>query len=310
MSFLNRDMSLSGDEPSDMFSPCSYLTENPMADNMAHGTTVNDANLGRQSNPAMKGPRVMDAKKATSVLQHQRSAKELINRYESMSSSERPHSTRPPSHRAVGMSSQPLFFPRKMPFINKDKSPIRQSFRNLFSVFKRGNAVIKDKANGSMGFSSIIGSNRDKSTPLPGLSPRSALDVPVVLPEVESKKDISRIPVKLHSGSLLYLSRVSTSPSTLPVWTTCTAALQSDRILITWLTTHGNPSHHAIPLAHCEDVRSVALNQINPDERALLPSKGDLEDLRVFEMLFKGKPAESFAATSAHERAGWVSAIW
>jgi hypothetical protein len=299
MSFLHSDMSLTSDDPSDLFSPCFNRTENYLAGDSSPGTTSNDANLqGRQLNPVMKGPRIMDARKNSGALQHQRSAKALISRYESMSSS---RSIRPPP-RLLGPPKKT----RSSSPINKDKSPIRQSFRNLFGVFRKGNALAKDKTSRSTGIPPIIGSRKSNLLPSQLASPN-----PVVLPQAGiGKVDDSQPSAKPYSGTLLYLSRVSSSSLILPVWTVCTASLQKDHILVKWITAHGNPSYHSISLADCGDVRSLALSQISPDERALLPSKGDPEDLRVFEILFEGRPREKFAATSAHERAGWVSAIW
>lgn len=190
----------------------------------------------------------------------------------------------------------PLALPRPtLPSHKKDKSPLRQSFRNLFSVFKKTNTLGKGKwEDGGPSLSNY----RKESLPI-------VLDTPGM-----SAPPVLRSRSRQMTSSLLYLSRIpSLSNSILPVWTTCTVTLESDRIVISWLTPHGNPSTHSIPLSHCSDVRSLSLQQLDHDEAALLP-KGATEDLKLFEILFEGKAREKFAATSVRERAGWVSAIW
>ena len=250
--------------------------------------------LGRHAKPAkiMMGPRNMET-----TLQQRRSTKQLISRYESMSvagalrSVSSSSSCRGPaakSFRSIGISKglPPLAVGRK------DKSILRQSFSNLLSVFKIGKGSIEDS-------SSIVSS--------------SSPDEHLTSNNVGGVSSVSENQIYLYSGTLLYLSRPSTSPwasPILPVWTTCTANLVAGEIRITWLTTQGNPSTHIISLASCSDVRSLPLDQVDPNERALLPTKGDAEDLKVFEILFEGQPREKFAVTSVQGRAGWVSAIW
>jgi hypothetical protein len=102
----------------------------------------------------------------------------------------------------------------------------------------------------------------------------------------------------------------STASSILPVWTSCNITLHTPHILITWYTIHGNPSTHVLPLDGCTDVRSISLNRLDLDEKALLPTQTDQSEPKVFELLFEGRRKEKFAASSSQERARWVSAIW
>lgn len=238
----------------------------------------------------------------STTLQHQRSTKLLISRYESM---DKGISRAAPAGKAPDVA--PSRASRKVSTASggisawkKDKSPIRQSFRNLFSAFKKGKGVIKDR---------VLSSTRYISG---DVSPRSSSFAgdPFLAQDTSGSE---RVSVPLYSGPLLYLSRSTESSLTspiLPVWTACTATLEGGSIFITWLTAQGNPSTHIVSLSECADVRSLALSEINPDERALLPVTADSEDLRVFEVLFEGKAREKFAARSVQERAGWVSAIW
>jgi len=169
----------------------------------------------------------------------------------------------------------------------KDKSPIRQSLRNLFSVFKKVNVSGKYKLNEST-----------TAINLPGqiLTSSSVLDF--------------KPPGRKRTGPLLYLSRTSQPSSSfpiLPVWTACSVTVESNTMVISWLTSHGNPSFHTIQLSNCTDVRSLSSQQLDAEECALLP---DTEEFKVFEILFEGRPREKFAAISVRERAEWVSAIW
>jgi hypothetical protein len=77
-------------------------------------------------------------------LQRHRSTKLLIDRYESMSGAQ-PVYSQSSFHGAKALSSG--LGPSKFSISNKkDKSPIRQSLRNLFSVFKKVNITGKAKA--------------------------------------------------------------------------------------------------------------------------------------------------------------------
>jgi hypothetical protein len=116
-----------------------------------------------------------------------------------------------------------------------------------------------------------------------------------------------------HSGTLLYLFQSSSSRcglSIMPIWVPRTATLNNDHIRLTWSTVQDNPSVHNISLSSIVDVRSVALHELVPGEKALLPSQGQFKNAKVFEISFTDRPVEKFAAVSVPDRVGWVSAIW
>jgi hypothetical protein len=235
---------------------------------------------------------------AAQNLQRHRSTKLLIDQYESMSSGESVHShsslhgIKALSSGLVPIKSRTLSISSK-----KDKSPIRQSLRNLFSVFKRVNVTGKAKPE-----ERTLANYRPVHV-LPTLASLSVLDLD---PE-------PRAPPRKLAGPLLYLSRIlqsSASFPTLPVWTTCTAAVETGKIVICWQTTQGNPSIHTIQLSNCTDVRSLETHQLDAEERALLPRDSSTQQLKIFEILFEGRAREKFAATSVRERAEWISAIW
>ena len=237
----------------------------------------------------MLGPRSMEPMQH---LQRHRSTKLLIDRYESMGST-----LSPSPFRSAKPSSSGLVPKRTSPSNRKnDKSPIRQSLRNLFSVFKKVNVTGNHKP--------------DENT--------SSISRPGLLPILTSSSVLDfepPPPVRKHSGSLLYLShtsdksQLSSSSPILPVWSACAATVETNAIVISWITTNGSPSTHIIRLSNCTDVRSLSSLQLDAEECVLLP-KGNTKELKVFEVLFEGRARERFAASSVRERAEWVSAIW
>jgi hypothetical protein len=234
----------------------------------------------------MLGPRSIDGGRAS--LQHQRSTKLLINRFESLS--EHKPASRVP---VTPPTKSSLRAPKQLVESKKEKSPIRQSLRNLFAVLKKSSGLRVSKH------------KLEDTKPIQEPKALSGDD-----PFVISTKTY---PVPQLTGSLFYLARSETSTASscvLPVWTFCSAVLEGDTVHLTWPRT---PSIHSVFLKHCTDVRSRTLDELDPEERALLP--GDVsKDLKVFEILFDGRagkePGEKFATTSVRERARWVSAIW
>lgn len=204
----------------------------------------------------------------------------------------------------------------------KDKSPIRQSLMNLFSVIKKGaGGLAKRRSEDRLG--SATGAASPGVTVTTKLSPSSS---PVVVDEGHKFKLVKANPVattarpqkKRITGPLFYLTREAPtllSPSCQLVWTSCSVTLDIEacKLLVSSFT--GNDIElciHEILLSGCTDIRSLAATQLDSEERKMLdevvgPEK---ETLRVFEVLFKGREKEKFAARSVKERAGWVSAIW
>lgn len=236
------------------------------------------------------GPRSMHQgqHKSFPSLQHQNSTKQLISRYESMSNQ---------SH-DQGACGTPLEPPMSNASVRspKGKSPMRQSLQNLFSALKKVNL-----RKGKPPERPLISYKRQHHLIL---NDHPGLNAPPVL------RSRSR---KLTSP-LLYLSRtsqlLSDSLDTKMVWISCTATLEPGAIVITSLTDSSDSSVHNVELLNCTDVRSLSPEQLDAQESALLPRKGENDEFKVFEILFEGRPREKFAANSVQERAGWVSAIW
>lgn len=272
--------------------------------------TVGKGSTGSRS-PLEHGPEPFEeyfspTRSATSGLnnlQRHCSTKQLISRYETMERSAVP--SRISSRRTVRSLPAPIDIARVLP--NKRKSsPIRHSFRNFLSVFTKGKASSREDT--------IWTPTTERTNIIRLTTPIDSPSDPFVVPNIVTKdltveKIACNTPTALRSGTLLYLSWGSTS-STLPVWTSCTVTLHRTHILITWLTLRGNPSTRILDLTSCAEVRSLALNDISPDEQALLPNNDGADELRVFEIWCEGKPREKLAARSVHERAAWISAIW
>ncbi|KAI0821687.1 hypothetical protein BC628DRAFT_1422497 [Trametes gibbosa] len=223
----------------------------------------------------------------------------------------------------------------------KGRSPIRQSFRNLLSVFKKSKPSTGQNADPLTPALGLPGTRykaagmgkEDSPSPSPAsvpppTKPSLTLQIPTHthphmpdLAQTDPRNCVS--PVSAHTGKqgpLLHLSRVAPSPSSSsspspapempPVWVACAAQLHTTHILVSWRTAGGNPASRLVPFAACADVRSLGLGELAEDERALLPATGGRGELKVFELLFEGRARERFAAEGVAERAGWVSAIW
>ncbi|KAI0665931.1 hypothetical protein C8Q78DRAFT_1198711 [Trametes maxima] len=257
-----------------------------------------------------------------SGLNRRGTTRELVGRFESMGGSSAPQQSRRAPNAPASTSTNTERAKEK------GRSPIRQSFRNLLSVFKKSKPAQKERSLSPTPAPSLVlsgtryrpGGGSPSTTregpPTPS-KPSLTLQIPPSdLPGTDPRNCIS--PVSAHTGKqgpLLYLSRVPTSrsqaqsDSDVPaVWMACLAQLHTTHILVSWPSAGGHPTSRLVPFAACADVRSLAPGDLDETERALLP--GAPGEMRVFELLFEGRAREKFAAESVAERAGWVSAIW
>lgn len=243
-----------------------------------------------------------------SDMQRRRSTKELIKRFELMSVDNSqnalpPHGARDAQGRTyradVGLFTPPSRTERKT-------LPLRQSFRNLWSVFKKGKRYGKEKV-------------EPYSVPKESEPSFPAKKPPTTLPAAHSEPDPfthgSRIctspTYSLHTGALLHLSPPTTASSPiLPVWIPCDAVLHRSHILLTSATTQGIPRTDVVSLRACMDVKSLAASEIGVEQRAMLPTMEKSANPRVFELIFDGKEGQRFAVPTVKDRAAWVSAIW
>ncbi|KAF8265235.1 hypothetical protein EI94DRAFT_1804674 [Lactarius quietus] len=193
---------------------------------------------------------------------HRRSTKELIKRFESISADNPP--------------------------VEKKTSPLRQSFRNLLSVFKKGKRSGKEKTDSN-------GAPSESEPPVERV-PSGPLQHddesdPFTFDGSGPSSRICTSPTySLHKGPLLHLSPLVPTSSILPVWVACDATLHGSHILLTSATTQGIQSTAVVSLRACTDIRSLAPNEIVAEQRALLPAMED--------------------STDPKDRAAWVSAIW
>jgi hypothetical protein len=240
-----------------------------------------------------------------------RSAKELIKRFESISADNSPK-----AWPAQGMRATPvrayradvgLFTPPVQ--VEKKTSPLRQSFRNLLSVFKKGKRFGKEKVEPYIYPKEIGLPLRDENLSKTPPKAKHESD-PFVLNSLGSRICTSPI-YSMHMGPLLHLSKPTSATSPiLPVWIPCDAVLHQSHILLTSATTQGIPRTDVVSLRACTDVTSLTSGDIEIEQRALLPTMGDSADPKVFELTFDGKEKQRFAAPTVKDRAAWVSTIW
>jgi len=242
-----------------------------------------------------------------------RSTKDLIKRFESMSV-ENPPKALP----ALGTRGTPirthrgevsLFTPRTQ--VEKKTSPLRQSFRNLLSVFKKGKRPGKEKVEPyTYPKETSLSFPDEKSSKIP---PRAKNDSDPFAPNSGSlgSRICTSPTYSLHTGPLLHLSQpTSVSSPILPVWIPCDAVLHQSHILLTSATTQGIRRTDVVSLRACTDVKSLTSGDIGIEQRALLPTLENSADPKVFELIFDGKEKQRFAAPTVKDRAAWISAIW
>ncbi|KAF8894104.1 hypothetical protein BD779DRAFT_1798013 [Infundibulicybe gibba] len=236
----------------------------------------------------MQGPRNMDRGHHAPVsLRHNKSTKQLINRFEALNSNQIPNSRIIGRARLAASNSSkagPTLTSQKQKL---DKLPIRESLRNLLSVFKKGK-------------------------PRLDLKPKTHEYQDTGLPEVSRPTNKEQLVPPRFSGPLWYLpSELSLDHATPHAWVNCMVTLEGGRLSISAPTDSMGaiPMLHIVSLSHCTDVRSLAPN-MNGEEYHTLPTHNEGEDLKFFEILFEGRAREKFAAYSNHKRADWISAIW
>lgn len=183
--------------------------------------------------------------------------------------------------------------------MKKDKSPLRRSFQNVVTAFKKG--------------ARAIGSRRDSESPVlrpvSGGLPSRRVDT-TSLYNAEYSGQPSRPPTPppkgpCLSGKLLYLS---TDPMD-SVWRPCAATMGLTSISLCHSQAPNRISSSGISLLQCIEVRSSQF-----DSKYLLDwtsiGISHVEDLRAFELIYDGKPTERFACFTTQERATWIDTIW
>ncbi|EKM54558.1 uncharacterized protein PHACADRAFT_29763 [Phanerochaete carnosa HHB-10118-sp] len=254
--------------------------------------------------------------------------KELIGRYESLSSSHASPggTTLTKTKTRLSSATTRIEVPQRLDERKgKGRSPIRQSFRNLLSVFNKKGKTTRDR---SLYVSDLLTPPEEQETsrydeseglipPPPPPTKSFAAPLPPINTDPGSflspaggfEQPACTTPLPLYTGTLLYLCKPVT-PDGLPVWISCNAALHSTHIVLTWFSALGNPSTSLVQLSQCTDVRSLAIGDLDAAEGSMLPEDPDFKEPKVFELLFEGKAREKFAVASVKGRASWVSAIW
>lgn len=175
----------------------------------------------------------------------------------------------------------------------KEPSPIRQSLRNLLSVLKKGAGGIAKRKS-------------DDRLALPAVDDDAEAACAHENPSTEPRRKMA--------GQLLYLTRdtpvVSPGVPGPLIWTSCSVTLECNKLVVSSFANDVQLLVHEVSLARCTDIRSVPASQLSEAEAALLEAMPGGNKMQVFEINFKGKPKEKFAAKTVRERAGWISAIW
>ncbi|KIP11595.1 hypothetical protein PHLGIDRAFT_457132 [Phlebiopsis gigantea 11061_1 CR5-6] len=254
--------------------------------------------------------------KATSkpALSRRGTTKELIGRYETLSTGDIRIAQKKPSpspSKAHSHTAESKVEEKR----GKGRSPIRQSFRSLLSVFsKKGKATretslhVSDLLEESEEYCSPGSKYEDTPRPTVSIKAPPTLQIPMDGPRLLDPT-MCTTPIPLHSGQLHYLCN-PVLPDGLPVWINCDVTLHSTHIVVTWRSASGNPSSSLVHLPQCTDVRSLSVTDLDPIEASLLPAGMNAGGCKIFELLFEGRVREKFAASSVKERAGWVSAVW
>jgi hypothetical protein len=245
----------------------------------------------------------------SSQLYHQNSTKLLINRFELLGTPPLPET--PLLARGKSTRKQQYVYDYKQTTVSlhtpdnklkpqeKEKSPIRQSIKNFLSVLKKGTIGLSKKSDDKLGVPFVGPSSQSKEEE----SKSSSSEWPTNQVRETSK---SRPSGKKQTGSLLYLSGNQGSLA----WTTCNVTLEGNKIVLASFTPDMDLYVHEIILSNCADIYSLSHVQLDAGEAALLHAVADGDKMKVFEILFKGRSKEKFAAKTVKERAGWISAIW
>ncbi|KAF9649853.1 hypothetical protein BDM02DRAFT_1731692 [Thelephora ganbajun] len=221
-------------------------------------------------------------------LQRNKSTKELINKFESL--------TKPQTSTTSDTTRNRLDESQSTMFKSKARNPLRRSFGNLLVAFtKKLKPQVREK----------LSPSPSVTKELPSSQPPNAKIAPSCThPSYRDLASLADDPI--ISGPALYLSTHTSTENMLPVWTECDIALYPTHILVTWQTTHGNPISRMIKLESCVDVKSIPLDKLGELEVALLPDF----DRKAFFLSFEGAPQEKFLVPSISERAKWVSSVW
>jgi len=269
--------------------PLSHTSRNELVGPRSMGRVQTTSTL-LQSRTSTQSTRQQPHTLDRPLLQRNKSTKELINKYESL--------TKPQTSVAPGSTHDQLGESQSTIFKSKARNPLRRSFGNLLAAFSK-----KLKPHG-----------RERPSPSPSVSkelpppspPPGNTKIPPSCTHPSYRDLASLADNPIISGPALYLSTHTPTQDMLPVWSECSIALYPTHILVTWHTTYGNPISHMIELGPCVDAGSIPLDELGEFELALLPDF----DWKAFSLSFEGAPQEKFLVPSISERAKWVSSVW
>ena len=207
----------------------------------------------------------------------------------------------------------------------KAPSPIRQSLRNLIAVIKKGALGKKRDSSESYGDNAIGTLQRRKKMdedakegtlkvkaktkvvdPPPALDLRPNSNISIAGPGVSQPPKEKKATI----GTLLYLTPSDSKPTRTRTWKTFTAVLDPVAHVLRLSSSRTNSTE--ISLVGCTDIRSLDMSKLSKAEAEGLEkaTHQEFDKLKAFEIQFKDKSKEKFAAVGVRERAGWISTIW
>jgi hypothetical protein len=307
---------------------------------------VDDDGISLTASPRTTQPRSARKPNHAQSSAYKRSAKELIDRYESMSpklaSSVTPsqaqakppsqrHASSGPTHQLFRASSDSpkvsvweddqseISDPQKVHF------PIRKSFKSFVSTLNKKAGKWREESNMKETAESKPFSLRRIQSTQESLPARSHSAQPHTRPvsapgqsHTTTQAPCGSLPLQsmVRCGDIIYLSRPSTSTAShtlLPVWTHAYMGLYSFQLILSTVSSKDQSENRNILLAGCVDVRPLGSGEVGEHERAMMPDRVEpdrIEEPRVFELVYQGGQKEIFGAATLKERAKWVSAIW
>jgi len=202
---------------------------------------------------------------------------------------------------------------------DKNKSPLRQSIRNLLSTLKKGAGKSGEVISAAKGIRKHSTGGLVLERPPHVPEKDSATGDHPSKPSREQATELYRLPVDQvlsidcnkadFSGPIWYLSKASDGAAI--VWNSCNGVIKGRKLSITWFS-HDDSNHRVleVDLSRCIDVRSLTNGEMNQEDLELLNEQEETHGLKVLELVSRSRQTDRFAVRNFGERAAWVTALW
>ena len=254
---------------------------------------------------------------------HQSSTRDMVERYERMC-------TPPPdANRSRRGNGEQVHFNCRdgghEMLIKKDKnkSPLRQSIRNLLSTLKKGAGKSGEAISAAKGKGVRKHGTGEFVLECPPQVPEkdSVTGEHPAFPSKPSREQVTelqhRLPVDKvldinhdkadFSGPIWYLSKDGTAVA----WNLCNGVIEGRKLSVTWFS-HDDSNHRVleVDLSRCIDVQSLTNSDMNQEDLELLNEREETRKLKVIELVSRSRQTDRFAVRNFGERAAWVTALW